>query len=427
MKLFKLNILLKKSFIFTSYLLAVIGCEFIHEPFEVPADEYSAGFYIEPGDTMTIALANILSDECILTPEISIQENETSVDILAAEADSVTVVGLDEGTSIIEIKGKTIRNRFIIFAEITVISGQPLFLKMGETTGLSPVALFNTTGEFPDSITYEVLTESDQPTIEYIQNDTLLIKGNFPGEAVMVLTGHFDEVTVDVRLNVFTEIRHVVLGELFTSTTCTNCPEANEAVTEYLSNYSESLAVIRYHLGTPAPGDPMYEYNMDDADYRRSLYMFFEIAPFFTVDGGSPFVGVGQIETAASASIIERIEQPASVYIGHQVENGESLNVLIHVWGSEDLTQYNLLAALVENEVYFEGSNGETHHYEVMRDITELSIIEGQDIFELTLNKPSWYEEEQFTVITFLQDKSTHEIIQANIHHKPYLVNDYVN
>jgi len=148
-------------------------------------------------------------------------------------------------------------------------------------------------------------------------------------------------------------------------------------------------------------------------------YIPFPIAPFLTIDGSSPFVGVGPIENA-TATLIERIETSAEVYIGHDViETSDSLGVSVHIYGNIDLTQYTLCAVLTENEVEYEGSNGETHHYQVMRDIDQYSIGESIVNIEMSLVKPDWYSEDEFSVVTFIQNTNSNEIIQANVNHKP--------
>ncbi len=402
-----------------SAVLFLNNCEFLNEPFDVPANEYTENYYLEPGDTLSLAVSNIV-DDSVISMNI-VDDYSEIIDVNTDDTDTLFIIGIDEGETILQIEGNTKDHQFTLYIELMVITGQPILLKMGESQGYSPTELFNLDGQYPDSIIIEYISESDPsiiPIIDYIPNDTLLITGSYPGDCILMLNGYFGEETISLRMSIFTDIRHVVLGELFTSTTCTNCPEANETVTEYLDTYSESLAIIRYHLGTPAPGDPMYDYNMTDADNRLDLYIPFPIAPFFTVDGFGPYVGVGPIENDAGTKIVERIETPSSIYIGHEVAEDDSIYVTAFIWSEEDLSQYTLHSVLVENEVFYEGSNGEAHHYQVMRDMTHCSLLNTEKYYTLTLVKPDWYSEEDFSVITFLQNCETKEVIQANINHK---------
>lgn len=401
-------------------LLVFTGCEFFNDPYEVPFNEFVETIYLEPNDTLAIDISSILNRNNNINLEISSAGNSSVVEVIELTFEELTVFGRTEGEStvIVECNDGSERNR--IFFNIHVIEGKPLFLKTGEVTELNPQDIFEMPGVYPDSVILEDITEGYHEfpvNFEYIYNESIKMTGSFPGQVSGILKGYYAQDIIEVRLHIVTEIRHVVLTELFTSTTCTNCPEANEIVDNYLEEHASSLAVIRYHLGTPAPGDPMYAYNMEESDSRLEYYMPFQIAPFLTIDGSTPFVGVGPI-TNSTATLIERFQTPTDIYLGHEVEESDStLDVTMRVSGLQVGNIYTLQAVLIENEVLYEGSNGETHHRQVMRDFNALSISRD-DIVDLTLMKPDWYTGDTFNVVTFLQNEETREVIQANIHHK---------
>ncbi len=417
-------------------ILLFQGCEFINDPFNPPEDEYSTEYFIQEGDSLVVSLEDIVdlqSAEQLSIESIDSNINNNIIEVTHVENEYFIIQALNVGETTIQlscssnVKAYKLYIKIIIYERIIIdsvyIEAPLLHLNMGEPYKYSLTELFDTTDNVcPDSFEVSYFNEDsvENSIFEYFTYDTLLITSIYPSEEAVLITGYFGEdLIINVLLNIFSEIRHVVLAELFTSTTCTNCPEANEIVSEYLDTYSSSMAVIRYHLGTPAPGDPMYAYNPEESDSRMYSYIPFPIAPFLTIDGSSPFVGVGPIENA-TATLIERIETSAEVYIGHDViETSDSLGVSVHIYGNIDLTQYTLCAVLTENEVEYEGSNGETHHYQVMRDIDQYSIGESIVNIEMSLVKPDWYSEDEFSVVTFIQNTNSNEIIQANVNHKP--------
>ncbi len=77
----------------------------------------------------------------------------------------------------------------------------------------------------------------------------------------------------------------MVLGKLFTSTTCGPCLGGNATLTGLLSQKGDYLAVVRYHMSWPGSGnDPWYNYNKQENNGKRGFYSVSSIPKLF-IDG----------------------------------------------------------------------------------------------------------------------------------------------
>src|SRR5690348_14617093 len=66
----------------------------------------------------------------------------------------------------------------------------------------------------------------------------------------------------------------MVIIERFTSSTCVPCAQNNPVMDAFLNSQDpDKVTSIAYHMNWPAPGnDPMYLYNPNDNNGRRTYY-----------------------------------------------------------------------------------------------------------------------------------------------------------
>jgi len=79
--------------------------------------------------------------------------------------------------------------------------------------------------------------------------------------------------------------QRMVVCEEFTSTTCPPCATAGPALSELAVKYINSMALIRYHMNWPSPGnDPYYAANSTENSARRTFYNV-NAVPHMVIDG----------------------------------------------------------------------------------------------------------------------------------------------
>ncbi len=173
----------------------------------------------------------------------------------------------------------------------------------------------------------------------------------------------------------------MVLGELFTSTTCGPCVSGNSQVTGLLSQKGAYLAVVRYHMSWPGnPGnDPFYHNNTQENNQRRGVYGINGV-PAFVVDGIKSSNWGGDVDARHS------IESPFNmrVYRSFQeasalASQGEGL-ILIEVTNERDDTTFSfkVYGVLTESNVNYTGQNGDPVHHQAMIDMVPYSW--GEDM-----------------------------------------------
>jgi hypothetical protein len=176
----------------------------------------------------------------------------------------------------------------------------------------------------------------------------------------------------------------MVLGEMFTSTTCGPCVSGNATLTGLLSQKGDYLAVVRYHMYWPGSGnDPWYNYNKTDNNGRRGFYGFVNYVPRFVIDG-TDAEGSGQ-SAMWGTKIDDRHGQDSpfrmDVYRTYQsaaLEQGEG-NILVTIEneGEEEISS-KVYGALTESNVAYVGDNGDPVHNQVMLDM--LDFFFGSDV-----------------------------------------------
>ncbi len=165
-----------------------------------------------------------------------------------------------------------------------------------------------------------------------------------------------------------------VLVELFTGAQCGPCKGSDLAVDKLAEYFSrEQVAILEYHLHIPQP-DPMTN---ADSEERYQYYGANFGTPTIWFNGGGKMVGGGSEIVTRSMfntyrAVIENTPKKSSVRLsGSAMITGDDVTVNVEVAGNPD--NLNLLLALAEKSVEYEGSNGIKHHAWVVRDLITAS------------------------------------------------------
>ena len=245
--------------------------------------------------------------------------------------------------------------------------------------------------------------------------------------------------------------QRVVLAELFTGSECRPCQAADIAYDKLLDRYERSeLVVVEYHLHIPRP-DPMA--NADGES--RSMYYGVNSTPTSIIDGTEVINSGGQGFSAKSkfAAYADQIDHAltdpaqASVKISARIRRSK-----ISFAVSASLTKLRksarLRVLLVEDQIRYTGANGISEHRFVvrktirgaagvafsangraaMKDAFIVSSVEDQlekylvdyearaghpgGVFK---EKKSELDPNRLYLVAFVQDNSTHSVLQSTI------------
>lgn len=196
--------------------------------------------------------------------------------------------------------------------------------------------------------------------------------------------------------------KRIVLGQLFTSTTCPPCVAANASLTDVISQRDSTLAVVRFHANWPSPGnDPYYWYNVAANSTRINMYSI-NAVPTFVLDGTQSVITTGAVDTKAAVPTTLALalyrQFPASALAANQGAG----KVMVELYNEESTTRtFVLNGALTESEIHYTGTNGDPVHHQAMIDMLpnyysgEVITLEGKERKILT------YDFNVYDTITF--------------------------
>jgi len=173
----------------------------------------------------------------------------------------------------------------------------------------------------------------------------------------------------------FLQDKNAVLAEVFTATWCPPCYDADMALEELLDKdeyYSrERFNTLFYH---PSPDsrdeDP---FGFTQGQERIDQTYGFDSFPSAAFDGSRLEIGApADIQDRYLAHIQERLSRKRIVdFKGSMSVDGRDVTINVTVKAASDIHPINLrfLTVLVEDHLYFEGSNGITDHRYVVREM----------------------------------------------------------
>ncbi len=209
--------------------------------------------------------------------------------------------------------------------------------------------------------------------------------------------------------------QNLPLFEEFTSSTCGPCVGFNEVFTPFMDAHPDDIAVIKYQMSWPSPGDPYYT---EEGGVRRFYY---GVSGVPALIGGGLWAGASSTglnnSYAYESSRVAFFSMSSNFEIDGdniEVEVGImpyiSANMRVHIVVIEKLTTENT------------GSNGETEFKHVMMKMlpdAEGTLVNFTNGVTSTLNESfdmsSTFVEEMsdLAVVVFIQDNSTKKVMQA--------------
>ena len=218
--------------------------------------------------------------------------------------------------------------------------------------------------------------------------------------------------------------QRVLLLESFTNTGCGPCAAYNPAMDALISNNSDKIAAIKYHVNWPSAQDPMYLHNTAENGSRTSYYNVTGV-PQVVIDGNH-FSGNPNQVTQGIIDQLYAIESPMELRLTYDVNEAEN-TITVYVMGRASIdieSELKLYVGVIEKEIHFPsapGPNGERDFYSVMKKLLpsssgqNLGILKANDYFTYTY---SWelaniYNMDQLDAIAWVQSPSTKEVVQA--------------
>ena len=241
-----------------------------------------------------------------------------------------------------------------------------------------------------------------------------------------------------------------VLTEFVGSTKCPYCPAKDSLLLSYFDSGHENFVgssitddwfLINYHTYSPSRGDPMYEFHRGVSETGEDDYCFvrFEEGDWYNLGGVPTTYTNGNWSSVNPEMAVEPMAEstPLQMSLAGTIIDRMNINVQVSINSSRDMSAsdslYLFIAATMDN-VDYEGYNGEKHHQDVFLGWIneglngELLSLGNEEVVksyacEMPSNWPqnnhetTWWEvewdEANLTVVAFIQNKYTKEIMQV--------------
>ena len=218
-------------------------------------------------------------------------------------------------------------------------------------------------------------------------------------------------------LPLIVEAQHAKYGlvEWFTNTYCGICSSRNPALQSVFDQNVEKLHRITIHPSVPYSQCSFYNFNKEDNGARQAYYSV----------SGTPSLFLNGVRTSSTSSgfadDISKLSGQTSP-ISIEVEEGlGSVQITINAAAEVPSGSYRIMVAILEQTVDFNAPNGETKHYDVLRDY--ISSAEGDEVTipaagtSTTLNYsfsvPSGVDPSQAYILAYIQNIETNEILNS--------------
>ena len=225
-------------------------------------------------------------------------------------------------------------------------------------------------------------------------------------------------------LKVNAQNERILLLESFTNTGCTPCAAHNPAMDALISNNSDKIAAIKYHVNWPSAQDPMYLHNTADNGSRTSYYNVTGV-PQVVIDGNH-FSGNPNQVTQGIIDQLHAIESPMEMRLTYDVNETDN-TITVYVMGRASIdieNELKLHVGVIEREIHFSsapGPNGERDFYSVMKKLLpnasgqSLGTLKANDyfVYTYTWELANIYNMDQLDAIAWVQSSSTKEVLQA--------------
>ena len=212
------------------------------------------------------------------------------------------------------------------------------------------------------------------------------------------------------------------LFELFTSSTCGPCVEANEILDEIFENNPSEYSSIKYQMDWPGNGDPYYT---EEGGVRRAYYGVYSVPDLYiNSEKLDPVTSITQEifdDYAAQMTNMEIEITQAFIDEDNLISVEAEISALTNY--EAGLTAY---LVVVEKKTFNNvGTNGETEFHNVMMKMlpdaigTELDDLTAGEIVTLSesfdMDETFMETPNDLAVIVFVQDNSDKSVIQSEM------------
>lgn len=221
--------------------------------------------------------------------------------------------------------------------------------------------------------------------------------------------------------------QNLPLFESFTSSTCGPCAPFNTNVfNPFMIDHPDDIAVIKYQMSWPAPGDPYYT---EEGGVRRGFYGVSFVPDLYT-GGYQTATNVGAVNAAfnSESAISSFFTMTNTLEVSG---DNVTVNVTIMPYISVDMRVH--IAIIEKQTLNNTGNNGETSFEHVMMKMlpdangTLVSFVSGANtVINESFDMSSTYVEEMsdLLAVVFIQDDSTKQIMQASFNGQPLEITD---
>ena len=233
---------------------------------------------------------------------------------------------------------------------------------------------------------------------------------------------------------VYGQTNRIILLENFIQASCNPCAFYNQETQNFLDTTTLSIVMINYH--TPFPGeDTMHLQNPGVVEERMDYYNVNE-APISVIDGnyfqGGPIGSYFNGEygwTIADMQSRAQVEGLIGLVVEHEFnENQQTIDITMDIEIFASINgSLRFTMVIVEKKIEFNeppGTNGETLFKYVVKDVisgeTEFPFSNDLQAGDHNTFVYNWeisnvFENEMISVVAFIQDDDTKEILQAGI------------
>jgi hypothetical protein len=208
-----------------------------------------------------------------------------------------------------------------------------------------------------------------------------------------------------------------VLMESFSNVYCSPCHIANSVQDAIIQDLGRNVAVIaRYHWYWE-PGDPFYEYNIDE-NMARFRYYSVPYVPRLRLDGVS-WVDPDSDPTIRNAINQRRaIAAPCTIEVSTTIHRGDTIEATVRVTAEEDMHNYytRLFVSLIHRCYQWD----DDYWWYPFRDMEPGTLgvsfqLDADSTFEFVADftTDSGWNPNDMTVIAFVQIYNTKEVLQA--------------
>ncbi|MBC8377401.1 MAG: hypothetical protein H8E26_15280 [FCB group bacterium] len=412
---------MRKYLFLLPFVLFITSCDWKPEPIEViPYDSFRKIDIVVGIKTIIEVEGNDFTVDSSVDTSI--------VEIISNDSGRIEIIGRVPGQTKLsynyyissELEGENdLAARMVLIFEVT--NGFPLRVNVEDSVKVNLDAFVDSIQRVShDSVDIRFSSGlvSAHNTVTYDMDSLeLVVHGDTPGREGLIVTFFQQSDTLGEPLifDIATRIHKVVLAEFYTNTGCVNCPEANHYLDNISAEFIDDFTLVRYHVNWTDPFDPMNLYNPGDVESRRAYYNIFA-APGFVLEGT---LITSLDEDDWSGRVFNASQGLTPVYIGpiDVLESVDSLHLEFELNSfSSSLTDITIWSLVMEDSIEYAGSNGETLHMDVMRDMTSnpISVLIGLSTIQHSLKKPDDYGTAgPMNLLVFVQADSDKSVLQS--------------